>query len=59
MNKETIYSLAHTSWNYKYHILFAPKNINGNKFEKIVKMIKIVDGITFVAYKIYYLTIQP
>ena len=25
MNKETKTSLAHTSWNSKYHIVFAPK----------------------------------
>ena len=25
MNKETKTSLAHTSWNCKYHIVFAPK----------------------------------
>ena len=25
MKKETIYSLAHTSWNCNYHIVFAPK----------------------------------
>ena len=25
MSKETISSLAHTTWNCKYHIVFAPK----------------------------------
>ena len=25
MSKETTSSLAHTSWNCKYHIVFAPK----------------------------------